>query len=624
MQVADSVRSFSARAAEIQHRPSGWESRRCRQLPRGNAAPAPLHRGRSGAVNFSGRNPRAGAGVCPRGWGRAAGARGHGARGAPNSCGSKFGRHQKESEGPLSPLLPPGPAAEGPLHRARCAPAFRAVPHPPRGPLTSAPLRQALHAGVPAGPGRRATPLICNPLRAERRGGREPPCRPARAAQPVRPRRERYAAACGAEPRGRRQAGQGGRGIALLAPAAGGRLAGLRHASKKAGSPPVLPAASDRPSAAAGPEPKRSVAAGHTQRPSHSLTGTRRPSHARIHPPLTHRDTAAPHTLVHMYPPLTHTRTASLSLTHTRIYTLLSQTHTIQTPLAPHTHLHIPSHIPPYTQPPHTHPHSHTPTHPHTRWHTPTPTHTHTRLRAWPGHDAGRSPCSGESGGRPSPLPPSSPATPGMVRALGGTSWHVLVPQPCWHGTNLAAASATSSQTPHCVVAPAITPSSDTQCGDQLLTWTFQPSQGSEFISSLSFPDTLTHRCLNLLDNRKPCNLFTGSSEICFLHFLWPGKFPCGQQQGLFLSVRPSLSHWLSQASLVILGFNSPLSALSSKHNILFMPEERSFNRGIVTNPAFTIMLWRCPWPDLSWGKLHHPDSTHAGARWVSYSAPPC
>lgn len=423
--MADSVRSFSARAAEIQHRPSGWESRRCRQLPREKrgpcpAAPRPLRR-----RQLQREKPPSRGGRVPAGLRRAAAARGHGASGAPNSCGSNFGRHQ-ESEGPLSPLLPPGPAAERPLPRARCAPAFRAVPHPPRGPLTSAPLRQALHAGVPAGPGRRATPLICNPLRAERRGGREPPCRPARAAQPVRPRRERYAAACGAEPRGRRQAGQGGRGIALLAPAAGGRRAGLRHASKKAGSPPVLPAASDRPSAAAGPEPKRSVAAGRTQRPSHSLTGTRRPSHARIHPPPTHRDTAAPHTLVHMYPPLTHTRTASLSHTHT--YTPSSHKHTRYRLPSHHTHIYT---YPPTNPPTHSHPtHTHTRTPPHictlTDTHPHPPTHTHP---SGLGLDTvlGACPVVGSLEGTLL----SSPAIPGMARALGGTSWNVLVPQPC-------------------------------------------------------------------------------------------------------------------------------------------------------------------------------------------------
>lgn len=45
-------------------------------------------------------------------------------------------------------------------------------------PLTSAPLRQALHAGMPGGRGRRAAPLICNPLRAERRGGGSPHAAP--------------------------------------------------------------------------------------------------------------------------------------------------------------------------------------------------------------------------------------------------------------------------------------------------------------------------------------------------------------------------------------------------------------------------------------------------------------
>lgn len=107
-----------------------------------------------------------------------------------------------------------------------------AARRPPRVPLTSAPLRQALHAGVPAGRGRWAAPLICNPLRAERRGGGSPhaappalrrPRSPAGVPQPVRRSPASYTVARGAEPRGRRPAGQGGRGIALLAPAAGRR-----------------------------------------------------------------------------------------------------------------------------------------------------------------------------------------------------------------------------------------------------------------------------------------------------------------------------------------------------------------------------------------------------------------
>lgn len=127
--------------------------------------------------------------------------------------------------------LPAG-GAQRSAHRPRLRGARPPARCPPRVPLTSAPLRQALHAGVPAGRGRWAAPLICNPLRAERRGGGSPhaappalrrPRSPAGVPQPVRRSPASYTVARGAEPRGRRPAGQGGRGIALLAPAAGRR-----------------------------------------------------------------------------------------------------------------------------------------------------------------------------------------------------------------------------------------------------------------------------------------------------------------------------------------------------------------------------------------------------------------
>lgn len=103
------------------------------------------------------------------------------------------------------------------------------------------------------------------------------------------PSRARYAAGRGAEPRVRRQAGHGGRGIA---PAAGRREAPGRAATLLPGM--RAPAARGAPSRRAGAGSRSEP--GHTQRPSHSPAGTRRPSHA---------ETPAPHTRTrgHTRPP---------------------------------------------------------------------------------------------------------------------------------------------------------------------------------------------------------------------------------------------------------------------------------------------------------------------------------